>query len=262
MIEPRPKSMSKKVKKLTIAQRRKERRQWERELLAEIRHRRQVNSFAASRAGVKKEALSVYPSFRPNTFPIREFKNRPVPKWRYTTPWMKVYACVWVMQEEGERCLALNVNLHPDYEYQLTTAVSAADIRMLIRNRIGTELRKIMPEDPPTFFFAIEGRSKDRRAKTPLHIHGAVLVNDASKDDAVREALKRACGHYIKGRSSMRSAARLQRTYRLVNKWAAYCMKNIQMRDDRLDENRIAMSRPLSQAARYWWELATDTGPK
>lgn len=255
--------MPKKVKKLTVARKRKERKAWERALLREIRHRRARNSFAIARSrfhsGSREPALSVYPSLMGDLLPIGEFQNIPVPKWRYTNDWMKVNAGVWAMDERDERCLAFTINLHPDYEHQLKTATPPIDIRTIIRNRVSAELRKVITDELPTFFFVMEGRTKDRRATVPLHIHGALWANDPSKDDAIRFGLKRACGHYVKNRPKYRSAARLVVAYGLVDRWSIYCMKNIRIGDARLDRRRIAMSRPFIQAAEYWWGIVTGT---
>lgn len=247
--------MPKKVKKPTAARKRRERREWEKALIAEIRHRRALNSFARARAKVpKNDVLSVYPSYRDNTFPVHTIQNKSVPKWRYLSQWIKVFAATWVMNENGERCLAFSINLHPLFESELIAKPPPFDVRAYIRNGVSRELRKVLKE-PPTFYFVLEGRSRDFRSKTPLHIHGGMWAKDPSQDDAIRLALKRACGHYIKGRFPMRSAARLQPAYGLVNRWASYCMKTARIRDDRLAKKRVAMSQPLTQAAEKWWKI-------
>ncbi|MFA7586432.1 MAG: hypothetical protein WCY11_09625, partial [Novosphingobium sp.] len=97
------------VKKVSKAEREKYRRTWQRELLGEIRHRRQLNLFRAARSGRSGEGLSVYTSDDGDLFPITVFKNKPVPRWRYTTQGMKVYAAVWVMQEVNDPCWAFTV---------------------------------------------------------------------------------------------------------------------------------------------------------
>lgn len=244
--------MPKKAKKLSPAKRAKQRLEFERYVIQYIGNARARNIEHLARSGLPRDLLSVYRDYGDGSFPITEVKGKSVGKWRYLSEWMKVHVALWVLDEE--RCLSFSINLHPAYEHLLTSKVPLPDIRELVRSRVRLELSKLA-DNVPEFFFVIEGADKSGRNPTKLHIHGAVLGNDPAQDDAIKRALKRACGHYIKGSGTVRSSSKIEPTYGLVHKWANYSQKNIGRKDSRLMQRRLAISRPLSQAASELWDF-------
>ena len=207
--------------------------------------------------GEKIEPLSVFygKPDRPNHWELSPFpmlmqdNGRPMPQWKELSPWMKVM--IATMMGHQWELLTININLHPDLEAKL---ISLGDVRGKMREAITRNIRRSLGS-PREFFFVIEGQSKDTLAPTGLHLHGAICVHERQEIDALRSAVLLAAGQTAKRRVPRALHTKPFETIRVA--YVDYLFKFAKTFDARLEERRLAMSRPMTQAASTFWQDIT-----
>ncbi|TMM46106.1 hypothetical protein [Qipengyuania marisflavi] len=103
------------------------------------------------------------------------------------------------------------------------------------------------------YFFVVEGHSNRTGAQTYLHMHGAIASHDPGERVRIEAALARAAGQELRG--SRRVARSVHSAwFELVQVAYPNYLFKFTLRDDpRLDDRRLVMSRPMTQAASMFW---------
>jgi len=240
----------------------------------------------AARQGLKTKP-SLYRKYRGNEFPLTDFHNHRIPRWRNLSPWMKTQLAALCLGER--RLVQIRLHLHEE----LRGTLGDESLKEYIRDRLMRCLRARF--DPvPWFYIVIEDRDSTGRTTVRPHVHGAIAIPRApvptlkngsprarfariAAGKGVEEAeyvagrmmidavLKQATGN--DGRKPAVSNGRTQASnvwkrspYRpLFNEeWVSYALKNMKQVSATLPENRLSMSRSLNQEARRLWNLIRD----
>lgn len=217
---------------------------------------------AASHEGLDEdlEPLSVYlgKPGNPNNdklteFPITKQANgRPMPQWEDLSGWLKMQLSVMLLNEWSFQ--TFDIHLHPDLESQWVN--DGRDVRTMMRDRLRRELDGLLGPRRE-FFFVVEGWSKQTRAPTVVHIHGAAAIYHDFDDEKIEEAAARACGHGLKGYGKQSRAVYSQPFTREGPDYINYLFKSVRRRDDRLPDRRLTMSRSIVNATRDFWNGIT-----
>lgn len=105
-------------------------------------------------------------------------------EWRDLSPWFSALYQHHAAQSLGT-AYSFTLNLRPDIEGLARSQPSAAT---WLRKRIRHHLSKAMPDEEPTFWFALEATDLRR-----LHLHGEIVTSDPEK---ARKALRLAAGEW------------------------------------------------------------------
>ena len=176
---------------------------------------------------------------------LRQDNGRVMPHWKDLSAWMKVMIAT-LMGHEWD-LLTFNINLHPDLEDKL---VQTGDVRGKMRERINLNIRRAMGA-PREFFFVIEGHSKTAGIPTRLHLHGAVCAHDRSELVRLEDFVRKAVGQSGANQVPRSVHTRWFETIRVA--YVDYLFKFAKRFDGRLEERRLAMSLPMTQAAQDFW---------
>ena len=177
----------------------------------------------------------------------KQENGKPMPQWKDLSQWMKVNMGTIVCFEWD--LLTFNINLHPDLEAEL---VAGGNVRRDLMERVRSHVRRCLRQNRE-YFFVIEGHQKGTAAPTHLHMHGAIASHSEKERKALRVALGKAAGHGVGGRSSV-ARARHTRWFTVIQAaYGNYLFKFTRRNDPRPDDRRLVMSRPMTQAAKMFW---------
>lgn len=201
------------------------------------------------------EPLTVYygKQDRPSSWDLSPFpmgiqdNGKPMPQWEDLSQWMKVNMGTIVCFEWD--LLTFNINLHPDLEARL---VARGNVRLELMERVRSHVRRCLGANRE-YFFVIEGHQKGTGAQTHLHMHGAIASHSKEEQEALKVALGKAAGQ------GLRKAKRVPRSvhsrwFKVIQAaYGNYLFKFTRRDDPRLDDRRLVMSRPMTQAAAMFW---------
>lgn len=231
-----------------------------------------------------KTRPALYKRYRGNAFPLRDYANHKLVRWRSLSPWLKTQMAALCLGETR----FLQIRLHPHDE--LRADVGDLMMKAHLRNRLARCLRAEFDE-VPWFYVVIEDRDSDGDTVVRPHLHGAIqiprspvpmtrdgrptakyrrLIIESGIEEAeylsgrlkIDRALRRATGNdghrpeIVQGISQLHNVWK-RRPYRLLRnqEWVSYAMKNMNVVSPSLPENRLSMSRGLNQEAQRLWEL-------
>lgn len=176
-----------------------------------------------------------------------------MPKWEDLTPWLKtrllVMACnQWSLQ-------TFNIVVTADLEAGWLQA--GEDPRRELRERVRKHLGRVI-DRRSEHFFIIEGWSKRDKAPTRLHIHGGAFIDNPAEGAEVVDAVAKACGQTVGGRKPDPRSVHGKIYWRDSPAYVNYLFKSVRRKDQRLDRQRLYMSREATGAAREFWGLLTE----
>ncbi|MEM8919677.1 MAG: hypothetical protein AAGE37_12545 [Pseudomonadota bacterium] len=113
------------------------------------------------------------------------------------------------------------------------------------------------------WFFVVEAFSAgdrfrgSKRGPIDPHIHGAILLKNGDDQGALSTAIHKAAGQGIRARGVTHKALRTNLFYKDGPNYINYLLKFINIKDDRLADRRLAVSRLASQNGKEFWNLIT-----
>lgn len=173
-----------------------------------------------------------------------------VPIWNELAKRTKLEITALVLWQE--RCVAFTVNLHPEYEAKLLA--SGADISDRIRRRVNEELEAIGLGNTYRLL-CVEDRGRAKERVRP-HFHGLIRLEDATKDEVLKDALRRAGGHGVGKRLKESRAVVIEPVYDALG-WVRYFFKNGGKLWNSGPKRGLTVSRGTTQLARITYELMT-----
>jgi hypothetical protein len=136
-------------------------------------------------------------------------------------------------------------------------AKRSKDPRRELRERVRKHLGRVV-DRRSEHFFVVEGWSKRDKAPTRLHIHGAAFLDNPAEGKGVLDAVAKACGQTIRGRKPDPRSVNGKLYWRDSPAYVNYLFKSVRRPDERLDRQRLYMSREATGAGREFWALLTE----
>ncbi|HYD14161.1 MAG TPA: hypothetical protein VEC11_15040 [Allosphingosinicella sp.] len=207
-------------------------------------------------AGRQLEPLVVWTDFD-HTYLHTELNPKHLRPWEDLSEYLKMQLGFLVCMEFGGYSFTVNLPepLVADWKQH------GRSVERMIQRRLGEQLKASGLVELP-YAYAIETRSKSTKSRTHLHLYGFFLAEDPLVSVrfkvAAENGLRRLHGRLVgKG-----SDVDVERSYdvdtgdgRGRGRWVGYYLKSVERWDARVPGRRLYMSRPLTQAAREFWEL-------
>jgi hypothetical protein len=176
-----------------------------------------------------------------------------MPKWEDLTPWLKTRLLVMACNQWHLQTFDIIVTAGLESEW----IKNGRDPRLELRERVRKHLGRVV-DRRSEHFFVIEGWSKRDKSATRLHIHGGAFVDDKVEGERVVGAVAKACGQTIRGRKHDHRSIYGKLYWRDSPAYVNYLFKSVRRPDQRLDRQRLYMSREATGAAREFWGLLTE----
>lgn len=196
---------------------------------------------------------------------LTEVNLHHLPEWKDIGEFLKLHLLFQVALADGG--YAFTARVRPDLEakWKVEGRDPMDRIRRLVaRSLVDRGLGNI------EYAYVVETRTRKGSGRTPLHLHGFFLAQDAHLATRFKVALEDAIAVHPLGRAasgvSLRSGPEVdvEPVYDVIDdsphgrgRWASYIAKNIVRWDQRF-RRRIFMSRTATQTAREFWSLVRE----
>lgn len=215
---------------------------------------------AFQRAGTSHDPLTVFRDFD-HTFLHTELAPSHYPDWNNLSERMKAHvgflAGLALHGHDGINLYSFTAKLDPDLQDRWLSQDKKVNDRIQRRIRKALEKRGM---EHLAYWYAVEGRSKSAKNRTPIHLHGYALVEN-NITGSLWTVLEEAMLHRGVNSRHLRRAIQVEQGYdrtdapRGPGRWVNYAAKNVHRYDKRFRGRRVFMSRQLTGIARALWEL-------
>jgi hypothetical protein len=222
-----------------------------------LKNRSEGKALLAS-GGAPEEPLAVY-GYLP--FPILfQSDDKRMPRWDELTPWLKLQLCILAFSEWEKRFQTFTIHLNQTLVDKWIK--QSVDIRSIVRDRLRRELDSQFGIGRE-FLFVVEGLSRRTKSPTRLHIHGGIMVEHPGDGPKAIRAAERAAGQGMRSYAKEPRATKWEPYYGGGSTWGNYILKAVGIKDERLADKRLAMSRSAISAGREFWDFVTGRwGPQ